>query len=76
MKRIALVVALAFAVPATAFAAPAETAAAPTQNIVGTAQAAGQFTTLLTLAKQAGLVEALSGPGKLTVFAPTDAAFA
>jgi uncharacterized surface protein with fasciclin (FAS1) repeats len=76
MKRIALVVALAFAVPATAFAAPAETAAAPKQNIVGTAQAARQFTTLLTLAKQAGLVEALSGPGKLTVFAPTDAAFA
>ena len=37
--------------------------------------AAGQFTTLLSLAKQAGLVGALSGPGKITVFAPTDAAF-
>ena len=75
MKRIAFVVALAFAVPATALAAPAETTTTPKRNIVGTAQAAGGFTTLLTLAKQAGLVGALSGPGKLTVFAPTDAAF-
>jgi uncharacterized surface protein with fasciclin (FAS1) repeats len=51
--------------------------AAPTarQNIVGTAAAAGQFKTLLSLAKQAGLVSALSGRGPLTVFAPTDAAF-
>ena len=51
--------------------------AAPTAegNIVRTATAAGQFTTLLTLAKQAGLVGALSGRGPLTVFAPTDAAF-
>ena len=45
------------------------------QNIVQTAAAAGQFTTLLSLAKQAGLVGALSGTGPLTVFAPTDAAF-
>lgn len=52
-------------------------AAAPAarQNIVGTAAAAGQFKTLLSLAKQAGLVGALSAPGPLTVFAPTDAAF-
>jgi uncharacterized surface protein with fasciclin (FAS1) repeats len=45
------------------------------QNIVRTAAGAGQFDTLLALAKQAGLVAALSGPGPLTVFAPTDAAF-
>ena len=53
-------------------------AAAPAarQNIVGTAAAAGQFKTLLSLAKRAGLVGALSAPGPLTVFAPTDAAFA
>lgn len=76
MKRIALLAALALAVPVSAAAAPAEaTTAKPTKNIVGTAQAAGQFTTLLTLAKQAGLVGALSGTAKLTVFAPTDAAF-
>jgi len=36
----------------------------------------GVFNTLLTAAKAAGLVDALSGPGPLTVFAPTDEAFA
>lgn len=45
-------------------------------NIVKTAAGAGQFKTLLKLAKQAGLVAALEGKGPLTVFAPTDAAFA
>jgi uncharacterized surface protein with fasciclin (FAS1) repeats len=40
------------------------------------AAGAGQFKTLLAAAEAAGLVEALSGPGPLTVFAPTDAAFA
>jgi uncharacterized surface protein with fasciclin (FAS1) repeats len=45
-------------------------------NIVQTAAGAGQFKTLLKLAKQAGLVGALEGKGPLTVFAPTDAAFA
>jgi uncharacterized surface protein with fasciclin (FAS1) repeats len=45
-------------------------------NIVQTAVAAGQFKTLVSLVKQAGLVGALSGHGPLTVFAPTDAAFA
>jgi uncharacterized surface protein with fasciclin (FAS1) repeats len=53
------------------------TAAAPAQsNIVQTAVAAGEFKTLVSLVKQAGLAGALSGPGPLTVFAPTDAAFA
>jgi uncharacterized surface protein with fasciclin (FAS1) repeats len=74
MKRIALLLTLAAALPAAALAAP-ERSEAPEANIVQTAAAAGQFTTLLALAKQAGLVGALSGPGKLTVFAPTDAAF-
>jgi uncharacterized surface protein with fasciclin (FAS1) repeats len=55
--------------------AAAEAAARQNMNIVSTAAAAGQFKTLLSLAKQAGLVGALSGPGPLTVFAPTDAAF-
>jgi uncharacterized surface protein with fasciclin (FAS1) repeats len=53
----------------------ATAAPAAEQNIVKTAAGAGQFKTLLSLAKQAGLVGALSGPGPLTVFAPTDAAF-
>jgi uncharacterized surface protein with fasciclin (FAS1) repeats len=48
----------------------------PAKNIVQTAVAAGSFKTLVSLVKQAGLVGALSGPGPLTVFAPTDAAFA
>ena len=76
MTRIALMIALALAIPTAALASNAPDATtAPKQNIVGTAASAGNFTTLLTLAKQAGLVGALSGPGKLTVFAPTDAAF-
>jgi len=46
-------------------------------DIVGTAQVAGQFKTLLAAAKAAGLVDALKAPGgELTVFAPTDKAFA
>ncbi len=45
-------------------------------NIVEVAQAAGDFETLLAAADAAGLVGALSGEGPLTVFAPTDDAFA
>ena len=59
---------------APASARPA-TAAAAKPNIVETAVAAGNFTTLVSLVKQAGLAETLSGKGPFTVFAPTDAAF-
>lgn len=45
-------------------------------NIPTVATKAGKFNTLLTAAKAAGLVEALSGDKALTVFAPTDDAFA
>ena len=64
-----------------AFAAAGTSAATPTQspmaqtNIVQTAVAAGQFNTLVMLAKRAGLAGTLTGQKKLTVFAPTDAAF-
>ncbi len=51
-------------------------AAAASENIVQVAAGAGQFGTLLKAAEVAGLVEALTGPGPLTVFAPTDEAFA
>ncbi len=45
------------------------------KNIVETAVGAGNFNTLVTAVKAAGLVETLSGPGPFTVFAPTDEAF-
>jgi uncharacterized surface protein with fasciclin (FAS1) repeats len=48
----------------------------PTLNLVETAQAAGQFQTLLAAATAAGLAAELSTGGPYTVFAPTDAAFA
>ena len=49
---------------------------ATSHDIVDTAVAAGNFSTLVTAVKAAGLVETLKGAGPFTVFAPTDAAFA
>ena len=46
------------------------------KDIVDTAVAAGDFNTLVTAVKAAGLVKTLKGEGPFTVFAPTDAAFA
>ncbi len=60
--------------PTPAPATPAPSAAAG--DIVETATAAGSFKTLLTAATAAGLVDTLKGEGPLTVFAPTDEAFA
>ncbi|MEM0909050.1 MAG: fasciclin domain-containing protein [Pseudomonadota bacterium] len=68
LRKFAIVAALA--VP---FAASANTAQA--DNIVETAQGAGQFNTLLAAAKAAGLADALASGGPFTVFAPTDDAF-
>ena len=65
--------AVAFALAATVFVAPARAAE---KDIVDTAVAAGNFTTLAKLLTDAGLVATLKGPGPFTVFAPTDAAFA
>jgi transforming growth factor-beta-induced protein len=47
-----------------------------TMDIVDTAIADGRFTTLVAAVQAADLVDALKGPGPLTVFAPTDEAFA
>ncbi len=47
-----------------------------TKDIVGVAAEGGSFGTLIAAAKAAGLVGALTGEGPLTVFAPTDEAFA
>ncbi len=75
IKRYIAVAAVAV-VSVMAMAPAAGAGAHRESNIVQTAAGAGQFKTLLKLAKQAGLVGALGGKGPLTVFAPTDAAFA
>ena len=46
------------------------------KDIVDTSVAAGNFNTLATALKAAGLIDTLKGKGPFTVFAPTDAAFA
>lgn len=48
---------------------------ATSENIVDIASANPNFTTLVTAVGEAGLAEALSQPGPLTVFAPTNEAF-
>jgi uncharacterized surface protein with fasciclin (FAS1) repeats len=48
----------------------------PTKTIVENAVNSADHTTLVAAVTAAGLVEALSGPGPFTVFAPTNAAFA
>jgi uncharacterized surface protein with fasciclin (FAS1) repeats len=64
---------LALTVAASFLSAPAF---AQDKDIVDTAVAAGNFTTLAAALTAAGLVETLKGAGPFTVFAPTDAAFA
>ncbi len=82
MKRIRTTITV-LAVAALAAATLGASASASTasrsegdKNIVQTAIAAGQFTTLASLLTKAGLVDTLSTGGPFTVFAPTDAAFA
>jgi uncharacterized surface protein with fasciclin (FAS1) repeats len=72
MKRLILSIAALLVVPVLAQAQGTATAE---KNIVETA-VAGKFNTLVAAVKAGGLVEALSGEGPLTVFAPTDEAFA
>ncbi len=79
MKRKSTAIWLAATIALGAVAGVGAASASPQksqQNIVQTAVAAGQFKTLVSLVKSAGLVGALSGKTQLTVFAPTDAAFA
>ncbi len=63
------------ATTATTAAPMDDEAAAPTADIVDTAVAAGDFTTLAAALEAADLVDTLKGDGPFTVFAPTDAAF-
>src|SRR5947209_17420107 len=67
---------MVLAAVSAAVLAPASAAASRQGNIVQTAAAAGQFKTLIKLARVAGLAGALQGNGAFTVFAPTDAGFA
>jgi len=74
---------LVFGINAPAMAQPrhsaplmAQTKAAQSQTIVEIAQGNQSFSTLVAALKAAGLVEALSGKGPFTVFAPTNEAFA
>jgi len=48
----------------------------PSKNIIQNAVNSKDHTTLVAAVKAAGLVDTLSGPGPLTVFAPTNEAFA
>jgi len=64
---LALIASISFVFAGTTFAA---------DDIVDTAAANGQFTTLVAAIQAAGLVDTLKSEGPFTVFAPTDAAFA
>jgi uncharacterized surface protein with fasciclin (FAS1) repeats len=48
----------------------------PTKDIIDNAVNSADHTTLVAAVKAAGLVDTLKGPGPLTVFAPTNTAFA
>jgi uncharacterized surface protein with fasciclin (FAS1) repeats len=67
---------IATGILAVALATSVATAADNKSDIVDTASGAGNFNTLVTAVKAAGLVDTLKGPGPFTVFAPTDEAFA
>ena len=69
-------VALVFAALVVPAAPASQPSPAASKNIVQVAAGNPQFSTLTSLIKKAGLVSALSGKSKLTVFAPTNAAFA
>jgi transforming growth factor-beta-induced protein len=60
----------------TAMPEPTATPEPEPMDIVDTAVADGRFTTLVAAVQAADLVDALKGEGPLTVFAPTDDAFA
>lgn len=71
-----LMMAAAIGLPLASASASASKAAKPAGTIVEVASANTDFSTLVAAIKAAGLVDALNGKGPLTVFAPTNAAFA
>jgi uncharacterized surface protein with fasciclin (FAS1) repeats len=76
LTALAAASAVAVAGPASAGPSGGAASAGAKKDIVETAVQAGQFNTLTSLLKKAGLVKTLKGKGPYTVFAPTDAAFA
>lgn len=79
VKTVAFAVAMSVVISACGDSAsgPSESQpSGPSENIVEVAQGAGVFGTLLAAVDAAGLTEALSETSPLTVFAPTDEAFA
>ena len=71
MKKMLMSLALTLGMASSAFAG-----GMMKKDIVDTAVGAGQFNTLVAAVQAAGLVDDLKGDGPLTVFAPTDEAFA
>jgi len=76
MKSMRTLIATLTAAMTLGFAVTATAQDAAKMDIVDTAVSAGSFKTLVSLIKQAGLVDTLKGKGPFTVFAPTDEAFA
>ena len=76
LAAVAAASAVAVAGPASAGPQGSTASAGAKKDIVATTVASGQFDTLASLLKKAGLVKTLKGRGPYTVFAPTDAAFA
>ncbi|WP_374626270.1 fasciclin domain-containing protein [Devosia sp.] len=66
----------AIAVASLLAVAPIAVLPASAANVVETASSAGSFGTLLAAAQAAGLADALATTANITVFAPTDEAFA
>ena len=76
LSLLALCVALVFSLPAQAQEYESKKASMTDADIVETAMANKNFSTLVSALKAADLVEALQGEGPFTVFAPTNQAFA
>jgi uncharacterized surface protein with fasciclin (FAS1) repeats len=79
MKIIGKLLALLVAFSSTAYAGPMKSDmkhSGAQLNIVETAMGNSDFSTLVALVKEAGLVDTLSSEGPFTLFAPTNAAFA
>jgi uncharacterized surface protein with fasciclin (FAS1) repeats len=75
MRKLIASALMAAALLTPAAAAAGAQAQTTDKDLVQTAATDKRFTTLVSLVKRAGLAGALSGDTKLTVFAPTNAAF-